>query len=216
MEKKILVLAILVFLAVAFAGCPQQNKNANADNSGSQLTLQEILAKGKNIDNIEYDLVMTQPMSITAKFYQKGVKVKVETSFMGQTAIMVFNGEKAYAYDLTTDTYVETTAEGAAGMDFKDFSEQALKDVEIKELGKETVNGMNTRVIEFMYQGSGVEEKTKTKAWISEEYGIPVKMQVETSMGNAEMELKNIKIGTVSDSVFEVPADKIKSIEEMS
>ncbi|MBU2476629.1 DUF4412 domain-containing protein [Candidatus Micrarchaeota archaeon] len=213
MNKKILIPVILLLLTVGFAGCPQQ---PNGDKGNPEMTLQEILAKGKNIDNIEYDLVVIKPFPVTAKFYQKGIKVKTETSFLGQTQITIFNGEKIYTYDSATDTYYETSAEGSStGLDFKDFSSQALNDTELKEIGRETINNMPARKIEFNYKEPSTEEKTKISAWISEEYGIPIKMLMETSMGSAEMELKNIKTGLVSDSVFEIPADKIKPIEEM-
>ena len=83
-----------------------------------------------------------------------------------------------------------------------EITKQALNDPLLKEIGKEVVNGMNTRIIEYNYNEQTI------KAWISEEYGIAVKKQTQTQIGKdlvqQTTELTNIKIGQVSNSLFEI------------
>jgi outer membrane lipoprotein-sorting protein len=215
--KKILVLLAALFLVVSFSGCTQETKIEPKKQEIKEETIQEILEKGKNVNNIKYDVMLIKPFPITFKVQQKGKKYRTEATLMGQTSVTIFDGEKLYNYDPQEDIYYENPASTTnnGGMDFKDFSEQALKDPEMKETGKETINGMKTRIIEFNYKDRSSNETIKTKAWISEEYGIPVKLQMKSQPGEAEVELKNIQMNSVQDSVFVVPKEKIKSMEDL-
>lgn len=215
--NKAILLFVFVLLLFSFGCTEEKNGKAKDGDKKAGQTIQEILEKGKSIDNIEYTMALIKPFPVTAKIYQKGIKYRGEASVLGQTSISIFDGTNAYIYDPTKDVYYKSPdADGSTGtFDFEDFSEQALADTEMKELGKETINGMETRVIEFQYMGAGTDEALKTKAWVSEEYGIPVKFQFESDMGDVEMEYKDIKIGVVEDSMFEVPEDKIVEMDDM-
>ncbi len=218
MNKKILILILLIALTVSL-GCTQGTSQDNTKAKKlSAETIQEILEKGKSIDNIQYDVIMTTPFPLTLTVYQKKEKYKMETSILGQKSELIFNGTHMYNYDPAKDVYLEMDVPdsgNAGGLDFLDFSEQALNDIEMKELGEETVNDMKTKVIEFKYKASNEDTAVKTKAWISIKYGIPVKLLMTTEVGKAEMSLKNIKLNSVEDAVFVVPQDKIKTMEEL-
>ncbi|PIN98292.1 MAG: hypothetical protein COT90_05040 [Candidatus Diapherotrites archaeon CG10_big_fil_rev_8_21_14_0_10_31_34] len=216
MNKAILsIVFVLLLLSFGCTGITDGKKDT--DNKKAGETIQEILAKGKSIDNIEYEMTITKPFAVTAKMYQKGIKYRGEASILGQTSIIIFDGTNAYTYDSTADVYYKSpdTGTDSGGFDFKDFSAQALADTQMNELGEETINGINTKVIEFSYTGNGADASLKTKVWISIQYGIPVKFQFESKLGEVEMEFKNIKIGSVQDSMFEVPEDKVKDMDSL-
>ncbi len=231
MNKKMLFGLIILVLALSLAGCSEpvpdnntnKNQNQNQDQASNE-SIQAILAKASGVKNIEYEIEMIlngTPLPAQLKIYEKGEKYRMETSFMEQSQTGIYDGQHAYTYDSATDTYYlmeDDEQTGSKPIDFSDMSIQASNDASMKELGKEEVSGLKTRIIEFSYTAPE-EEPTKTKAWISEKYGIPVKFEATTGTGENEMKsvmiLKNIKIGTVKDSLFEVPQDKVKSYDEM-
>ncbi len=228
MNKKILILMISVFLMISFLGCTEPKPDNGNDNTGNgdngdngtpitEETIQEILAKGGQIDNIQYTIVPianSNALPIEIDFYKKGKKLRMAMSFMGQESIFLFNGENYYGYYPSIDAYSEQIKDDQPLEDLSELSEQAITAPDLKELGKETVNGIKTRVIEFTYNNDGDEQKTK--AWISEEYGIVVRLETESETGTSGIEIKDIKTGQVEDSLFEVDEDKIKTQEEIA
>ena len=46
----------------------------------------------------------------------------------------------------------------------------------------------------------------KTRSWIWEEHGLPIKTITQTDEGDYTTEIKNIEFGTVSEDEFELPA----------
>lgn len=224
--NKILFLMFVFALLVSFSGCintpgPLTNNEDTANSNNNTVmpsgeTIQQIFAKAKNVNNIEYTMTMSmngEPLPMSSKIYQKGIKYKSETTFMGTTQSTIFDGENLYAYLSEKDTYYkyeDASAGSFGGADFADVANQALSDTGLKELAKEKLNGLNTRKVEFTY------EQQKVTAWISEEYGILVKMDAEVEgQGTTSIELKDIKVNSVDDAVFVVPQNKVEPIENM-
>ncbi len=209
----------LIAIALVLIGCTQPATNTNQNNnSNSGLTIQEILEKGKNVNNIQYDISLSvngTAVPITMTTHQKNSKYKIEAEFMGQKTATVFDGINEYTYDYSSDVYYKTGTDSVSSntIDFADFAEQALNDSGMTEQGKQEINGMQTRIIEFSFVSN--ETTTQTKAWISEEYGIPVKLETTTDSGNAVLEIKNIKMNSVEDSVFVVPEEKIQDLNDL-
>jgi len=167
----------------------------------SEETIEEILAKANNINSLEFTLINFD--GTESQIYQKNEKYRFDTKIKAT----VNSEEKTYAYSGISDgenkyySYEEEINPGFTpfvNFDLIGLSKDALNDSELKEVGAEEINGKTTRIIEF------TSKSQKIKTWVSEEYGISVKMQVKTSMGNLEMELKNIKVNSVDDSVFDV------------
>jgi len=228
--KRILILLFVFALLVSFSGCTDNTNNAltntevtanNNNNNNNQKesvgeTIQQILGKAKNVDNIEYTMAMSMNgtlLPMTTKVYQKASKYKSETTFMGATQSTIFDGENLYMYVAEEDIYYlydDVSSDSAGGADFSGVADQALADPELKELGKEKVNGLNTRKIEFTY------DDQKVVVWVSEDYGILVKMEVEVEgQGTTSIELTDIKVNSVDDAVFVVPQDKVQPMENM-
>ena len=49
-------------------------------------------------------------------------------------------------------------------------------------------------------------ETDNVKMWVWTKYGISIRIETTTTKGTAVVELKNISIGNISDSIFELPA----------
>lgn len=67
-----------------------------------------------------------------------------------------------------------------------------------KKIGSDTVNGRST----IKYEGAGTDGDVST-VWIDPKIAFPIKWQNKSSSG----ELQNIKEGSLSSSLFEIPSD---------
>lgn len=169
----------------------------------SEESIQEILAKAENIENIEFVHPLTK-----GKVFVKGEKFRIEdylpetSDYLPGTSI-IFDGVKQYAFDqhtgLCTDTVLIETPITIPKQEsplkyYQDLISQAQNASDLAEMGKEEINGLSTRIIAFTD-----ERGFQVKLWVSEEYGFPVKI----GMDSVTIELKDIKINSVQDSVFE-------------
>ncbi|MFH1663900.1 MAG: hypothetical protein ABH986_03780 [archaeon] len=230
MMKKIVIFTFLVVLVIAFTGCTETTTKPKAKDSGngetpSEETIQQILAKAKEPKNMECELVMTRngtPIESNMKVYLKGEKYVSEIKTGDVLVKQIYDGKKVYTYSpVYSEFYCESDfpsyASPSDSMGFEYMAEKALEDPNLKEFGKETIDGIKTRVIEFSYEDFA---KHQVKAWISEEHGIVIKSEDKKELLSGQgsytevQELKNIKFNSVQDSMFEVPADKIKPLEE--
>ena len=69
--------------------------------------------------------------------------------------------------------------------------------------GTETRDGHKCKVV-VLLDDQGVEE---SRLWISEQYGIPVRVEATNEAGFLVLEYKNLNTGPISDDVFQVPED---------
>jgi hypothetical protein len=68
------------------------------------------------------------------------------------------------------------------------------------KVGTETIDGKSCDVYQWTYQG------TTTKEWIWKDKSLPIKIETTSSYGTTTTECKNIVFGTLSNSLFELPA----------
>jgi outer membrane lipoprotein-sorting protein len=66
-------------------------------------------------------------------------------------------------------------------------------------LGTETIDGKVCLVVEYTVV------EAATKAWIWEEHGFPIRVEVTTTEGTTTVEYKNIEFVDIPDSMFELP-----------
>jgi len=224
--KKNVIFVLLVVLVFIFAGCTQSPEAKN-----SEETIQQILAKAKEPKNMEFEVVLTSERapvnSMATKFYLKGEKYLAEIKTRETTYIQSFDGENIYNYSISeSGVYCKTDLSVSDLLldvfDFELMAERALTASNLMELGKETIDGIKVRVIEFSYEDY---KEHKMKVWVSEEHGIAVKIREEFEVPDTPIagdstytvvdftELKNIKFNSVQDSVFEVPEEKISPPE---
>jgi len=232
--KKILISIVLIVLLVSVIGCtqptpnqlppPKENQKSNEkDNENGNVmpepTIKEILTKGTETENIEYEAKITHEIALgkqewTSKIYQKETNYKTVIEDTG--LIGIFNGTKNYTYFPEIDKYVVFEIKESSAFDAKYISEQALLDSAMKEIKKQRINGFDARIIEFTYFDKFFSgEKQKITAWISEEYGIPVKIETQSQFGPVGIEIRNIKLNSVKDTEFEVPEEKVITQEEL-
>ncbi|MGA2402189.1 MAG: DUF4412 domain-containing protein [Syntrophobacteraceae bacterium] len=133
-----------------------------------------------------------EPMK--GKIFVKGDKVRQETTEEDETQVMIIRPDKKLTWMLTPEekTYMEMPYQS----EDKTFEEwTAEKEKKAKFLGEETVSGMPCKKYET------VEEGEKTVFWISTQFPFPVKVE-DSEM---TMEYRNIKLGPLADSLFELP-----------
>lgn len=224
-KKNVAILLLIVLLCAGLlSGCGGNTQSQTQDQStGTQAAssttttppvkddktvVADLISQGQKVTEMSYDLV-TVGTGITSnsKVWYKDQKMKMETTMNG--------GQKSVLYfDLATDEFIQylpdqnaaykmktTEYEGSDNATPIDYS-NGLADTNYTINGSETVNGMKCRVITVS------SEEYSAKEWISEDYGIIVKVQQEYEGTTSTMEFKNIKIGagTVPDSTFDLPS----------
>jgi len=213
--KKILVLLMIISLFVFF-GCIEGMQNivtglaANSGGKGKPVpppseTIQQILLKANTTTNLEYNLTIKlngNSLPANIKVYQKNEKYRINSGTTSFEKAVIFDGTNLYNYDYASDEYslsgIPADLVGVA--DFIFVAQQALNDSGLRQLKTQRINGFNTRIIEFSLQGQ------KAKAWISEDYGIPIKLEKSLKKDTLSVELSNLQFNSVNDAVFAVPA----------
>ena len=134
-----------------------------------------------------------EPMK--GKIFVKADKIRQETTDDDETQIMIIRPDKKVTWMITPEekTYMEMPYQSAD----KTFEEwTAEKEKNAKFLGEETISGMPCKKYEVMEDGE------KTILWISKQFPFPIKIEDPEMV----MEYKNIKLGELEDSLFELPA----------
>lgn len=182
--------------------------------STSGKTLSDILGGGKNLGDVQFDMVTTTSQSTqaqTAKAYYKNSgtnKMKFSaygTSQEGTTQILVMD------YSAQT-VYLWTQGQNIAyKMDFSQIvasnpMANGLNATQIHPtyLGTDTVDGNLCDMWQWTYQVTGTTGTEKV--WVWKDKSFPVKMETTTSGVTTTIEYQNIVFGTLSDSLFQLPA----------
>jgi prepilin-type processing-associated H-X9-DG protein len=175
--------------------------------STSGETLGDIYGVGKNIGDVKFDQVMTtsgQTQSTTLHMYIKDawlsdkMKFRYEIAEGGTTMIMLYDFGARTAYEYFPNQNM------AYRIDFSQAeqnnpTENANQIVPVK-VGTETIDGNLCDVYQWTFEGSSMKE------WIWKEKSFPIKMETTTSSGTTTIEYQNIVFGTLSDSLFQLPA----------
>ncbi|VUT26402.1 MAG: hypothetical protein MASP_01487 [Candidatus Methanolliviera sp. GoM_asphalt] len=168
---------------------------------GSTPPLSDILDRAKGITSVKYDMVMEVPgvPTTTTKVWMKGDdKIRMEMAVGGMTVITILNGDTMYMY------YPKRNM--AMKMDTSEAPESAAEEVgsigkyKPKVIGTETMDGKICTVVEY------VTPEGRTKMWIWQKHGLPVRVETTTEGGTTIIEYKNIQFGKIPDSMFKLPA----------
>lgn len=84
----------------------------------------------------------------------------------------------------------------------RDYSTKVEGEIKREKLGTETVNGIKADKYKVVYMSKGKDYSFLQ--WIGKDIEIPIKSASLT--GKVFFELKNLKIGSVPDSLFKVPS----------
>jgi len=147
-------------------------------------------------DDFSADFIATSKaqsqMPGKAKIYMKGQLMRMEYP----QAVTIARPDKGVIWILMTvqNMYMEQSYQPTPGM--KKWTPEMEKAA--KKVGTESVSGLMCT----KYEMRG--DQGRMYYWISKKIDFPVKMQ--ESHSNSSMLLENIKIGTVSGDLFEIPS----------
>lgn len=233
--KKILALFLMAVLATTlFAGCskpatepatepaePTAEAPAEPAPAAEETTDKDGILKlmGGSQDvmknGFSYDYLMTiGTETSTSHFSFKGENVRMEIVQEENPSIMITKGKEMFiinpqdktGFKMSTDTSADANSAVNPAGDVK--PEENMDKDNLKVIGKEDVNGEPCYVV----QTKNIIGQYEMKMWIHRKYGIMMKMEAEAPEGKMLVEVKNLKVGDVPESEFEIPSD-IKIME---
>lgn len=179
---------------------------APTSTSTSGDTLADIFGGGKNLGDVQFDMVMSSPQlpqAQTSTVYYKsfgsttGFKSRTETTQGGVTQITLVDYSAQTAYFWTEGQNI------AYKMDFSQVASgnptENGDQIHPTHVGTATVDGHPCDIWQWTYQG------TSEKMWIWTAKSFPVKMEATISGVTTTIEYQNIVFGTLSDSLFQLP-----------
>ena len=163
-----------------------------------------LLLCGAAFSQFKADMVQTSDaVTTTSKLYVEGAFYCIEQEEGGEEVRVIVNKDDMVTRVLrpSAKMYIEMSSTGMMSkMNDVFMSVEDLQgSTDAKLLGKEDVNGYSCDKYVVNRDGKDV-----MSFWISPELGFPIK--VVNMMGNKmTMELKNIKVGDIDDSMFKIP-----------
>lgn len=206
------VLVLMLVLLLMMAGCggskapapaaPQPAPAAPAPAPApKEVSLAEIFDKGKNIDGLYYEYVMTSgPVKIEAETWVQEKKIRYDVVTNGQSVSTIVDLEQKVAYNYMPEQKVAMKV----NLSMIDLDSFRLSSAWIEKLDPNTFNILET----VMYNGlkcKVVEGQEDLKMWISEEYGIPIRVEITVSGQKTLIEYKNLKVSLIDADTFKIP-----------
>jgi outer membrane lipoprotein-sorting protein len=141
------------------------------------------------------------PQETQGKIFVKGDKFRNEMEAGGRTQISIVRPDKKVMWLImpAEKSYMEMPLNPQATEQM--MPKKPEEQVEMKLLGRETVNGYETEKYETSVRHRG--EAMKQYIWLSKKLGMPIK--VAAADGSHSMEYRDIQEGGVSDALFEPP-----------
>jgi hypothetical protein len=217
-KRVLFVVSILSLLVLTGAGCgggvtnapggtqPENVNQTQGQPQGQTQTegdLAQILGESKGITNYSYDQTITiGNETIASTVYRKDQKMRQETNVGGQKVVMYLDlatGE-IYSYTPATKQAIKLNSGQAQNSEPIDQVSEKI-DPTTKILGEETLNGEETVVVQETVDNN-VE-----KIWISKKYGLPIKIEAQSPTGTMTTEIKNLKVGGVTDADVTLPPE---------
>jgi len=202
---------LLIWLAVMMTGCGSSKETTAppAGDKAASVSAEELVAKGKAIKGMSFEYQMKIPGGegdLTVKTWMKGQNIRTEMKNpAGEgNVINIVNADKGVAYFYQPDQKMATKMDISQMKEDSNTPRDPMEDldpVKMKSLGRETIDGKKC----LIYEVAG-QDNSSSKVWLWEEYGFPVKFEVVSSGETMVMEYKNIQVGDISDSMFELPA----------
>lgn len=167
----------------------------------------DVMKKG-----ISYDYVMMvgEQQTMTSKFSYKGENIRMEGLDPSNPSLMITKGKELFIINPQEKTgfKMSTELEGDANPTGDVKPEESMDKDSLNVVGKEDVNGEPCYVV----LTKNVADDSEMKLWLHQKYGIMMKMESQSSEGKVLIEVKNLKVGDIPDSLFEIPSD-IKMME---
>jgi len=185
---------------------PQEPAGEEAIPPEEAPSLSGVLEKAQGIPSYSCEMEVTIPQEepITAKTWWKGDKARWEGNFEGQDVVQLLDlgAQEALVYmpDENIAFRIDySSAEEAVG-EPPQLQIEEMMEYQPQTLGTEVIDGKECLVASYSKDGEQI------KIWIWLEHGLPIRTESTTAEGTIVIMLKNIQIGEVPDSTFELPA----------
>ncbi len=165
--------------------------------------LNEILGLSSSITAIKYDMLVSgQGVAATTKVWAKKNRMRTEITQQGTNVVTFIDADAktVYVYMAAQNLAMKMPFDPAQVPKNPAEDARSIANSNARILGTETIDSKACSVIEFTSpQGS-------VKAWIWQDRGIPIRMEVTSSAGKTMVEYKNIDFADIPDSMFVLPA----------
>lgn len=223
--KKILALLMMATLTFALAtGCSKPAPEAAPEVSEPAAEAPaEPAAEAETMDNdglfnamagsvdymskgISYDYEMTAGgQVINSRYAYKNGDMRIEGNAGGAQTVTITKSDAIYILNMADKTGFKMPKSGDSGAEgMGDLKPEETMDKDaVKIIGNEDLNGEPCVVFTTKDKVAGYE----MKMWVHKKYGVMMKMEAESPEGKMKIEIKNLKVGDIPDSEFEIPAD---------
>lgn len=220
MMKRIVGVLMTVLLLAAGTACSkpapapetQPPAEAPAAEAAAEQTpdkdgILSLMAGGQNVmkDGMSYEYILTMGDIVTkSRFAFRGNNVRIEGLDAMNPSLMITKGEDLYIINPKDKTGFKMSAEADAGASptGEVNPEENMDPDTMNILGKDVIDGEPCYIVE----SANVVDGNAMKFWIHEKYGIVMRMESMSNEGKILMEIKNLKVGNIPDSEFEIPA----------
>lgn len=224
MKKIVALLLMSLLVFTVFSGCskpapavPAEPAPADAPAAPSEPPASEVtdkdgilslMAESPDVmkNGLSYDYVMTvADQVITSRFSFKGDNIRMEGLDPSNPSLMITKGKELFIINPQEKTGFKMTTEldSDANPSGEIKPEENMDKDSLQVIGKEDVDGEPCYIV----MTKNLEDDSDMKLWLHQKYGIMMKMESQTSEGTLLMEVKNLKVGNIPDSDFEIPAD---------
>jgi len=155
---------------------------------------------------VSYDYILTAgEQTTTSKISFKGENVRMEGFDPANPSLTIKKGREMFIINPQEKTgfKMSTEVDSDANPTGEIKPEENMDKNALTIVGKETVNGEPCYIVTT----KNVVDGSDMKMWLHQKYGIMMKMEAPSAEGNLLVEVKNLKVGDIPDSQFEIPAD---------
>lgn len=213
--KKFSVLACILtvlLLSTILAGCGSTKTKTTETTTetpkeSNQETLSDLFSKGQNVEGFSYEYVLSinGTQTFSGKVSVQGYKMRMESTVEGQKMITIADGQSFIGYNpdqnMAYKISVDQTQQAKTPAEY--LKEASVETEKFKTLETTVYEGMKCRVVSL----EGTTGQEQMKMWISEDYGIPVRVETVTVDGSKTViEYKNLKVGKLPEDTFKLPA----------
>ncbi len=188
------------------APAPAETPQAPPPSTPAEDSVAAIFAKGEKIDGLYFEFVMTVGSEkAEGKTWTEGKLLRNDILADGQVISSIIDMEQGVAYTYMPDQNMamKINIDMVDTEGFQNPTEYTGNiDPTVLDIVETTTYEGLKCIVMVLVNTQGQEE---LKMWVSEEYGIPVR--VETMEGGIKtiIEYKNLKVGPIAADVFQVP-----------
>jgi hypothetical protein len=212
-SKIILILTLTVVLGLGLFLTLKNNKEEHREKNGEEVEefdreatekIKSILTKGREVESLVYDVTMYKFGEVfSLKFREKGEKMRMDVSFQGRTMINLWNKEENTGYVYTAGDTRATKIEEQQAVDIfyssvKEWVKEALH-YDVIVLRRDFLEEKECLVLNYK------KDERKVEMWVLEDLGLPIKITSQEEWGEVEINIENIELIDIPDSVFSLP-----------